>query len=231
MHGQMMDVQLTITAIMRHARRYNADAPVLSVTADAPRHRTTYGECFARAARLAGALAGRGVRPGDRIATLAWNDHRHLEIYYGVSCMGAVLHTINPRLFDEQVRYIATHAADRIVFVDLAFLPLVERVAASLPGVETWVALTDDAHLPVTSVPNLVSYERLIADGTDDFAWPDLDERSASSLCYTSGTTGHPKGVLYHHRSTVLHAYAAALPDSLDLSMQDVVLPVVPISL
>jgi fatty-acyl-CoA synthase len=228
MQGLMMDTPLTITAIMRHAERCHPDTPVVSVTADTPLHRTTYGEVFRRARRLANALARAGIRLGDRIGTLAWNDYRHLELYYGVSCMGAVLHTVNPRLFPEQVAYIVNHAHDRMMFVDPLVLPLVEKLRPHLPLLERVVVLTDDAHLPRTSLDGALSYEAFIAGESDAFDWPDLDERTASSLCYTSGTTGHPKGVLFNHRSTVLHTYACGLKDSMDLGRQDAVLAVVP---
>ncbi|MCC7411050.1 MAG: long-chain-fatty-acid--CoA ligase [Gammaproteobacteria bacterium] len=228
MLGLMMEAPLTITALMRHALSNHADVEIVSVTADAPRHRCTYGDIFRRAGQLAGALADLGMRPGDRVATLAWNDYRHLELYYGVSCSGGVLHTINPRLFEEQIVYIANHAEDRWLFVDPAFLPRIESLRDELPRLERIIVLSDDAHVPATRLSDVVSYEAFIAGTDRDFRWPDLDERTASALCYTSGTTGHPKGVLYEHRSTVLHAFASALPDALHVSMRDALLPVVP---
>ncbi|MDH5222820.1 MAG: 3-(methylthio)propionyl-CoA ligase [Betaproteobacteria bacterium] len=228
MHGLMMNTPLLITDIMRHAERCHGDTEVVSVTVDTPRHRTTLGEVFRRTRRLANALAHAGIGPGDRVGTLAWNDYRHLELYYGVSCMGAVLHTVNPRLFPEQVNYIINHAQDRLLFVDPLVLPLVEKLKPALKSVEQVVVLTDDEHLPASGVKGLRSYESFIADEQDSYDWPELDENTASSLCYTSGTTGNPKGVLYSHRSTILHAYGAALPDALDLSARDAVLPVVP---
>jgi fatty-acyl-CoA synthase len=228
MLGQMMDRPLLISALLRHAEMLHPNREIVSITADHPRHRYTYREAFARARKLANALQRLGLNPADRIATLAWNDFRHFEIYYGVSCSGFVCHTINPRLFEEQIVYIANHAEDRWLFLDPVFVPLVEKLQPQLPGIEGYVVLTDDAHMPATSLPNVRSYEALIAAEPDTFDWPDLDERMASSLCYTSGTTGEPKGVLYSHRSTILHCYTLALPDAGGLSCDDVIMPVVP---
>jgi fatty-acyl-CoA synthase len=198
------------------------------VTADHARHRYALGECLARARALSDVLDRLGAGADARIATVAWNDFRHLELYFGVSCSGRVLHTINPRLFDEQLVYIINHADDEWIFFDVAFTALLERVAPSCPRVRGYVALTSAAHMPDARLPNLECYETLIAGGATDHAWPDFDERTASGLCYTSGTTGNPKGVLYSHRSTVLHSYALALPDSAGLSALDCILPVVP---
>ncbi len=228
MLGLMMDTPLTITSIMRHAQRNFARREILSVTVDNPLHRSTFGEVFRRAAKLADALRLAGIKPGDRIGTLAWNDYRHLELYYAVSCMGAVLHTVNPRLFPQQVAYIINHAADRLLFVDPLVLPLIEKLRPALKAVEQVIVLTDDAHLPDTAQGTLTSYESFIESGSEAFDWPELDERTASSLCYTSGTTGNPKGVLFNHRSTVLHAYASALKDTLGIGHHDTVLAVVP---
>jgi fatty-acyl-CoA synthase len=228
MQGLMMEMPLTITSIMRHARTYHATREIVSVTADNQRHRYTYADAFRRVAQLAHALEGLGLRPSDRIATLAWNDHRHFEIYYAVSCAGFVLHTINPRLFSEQITYIINHAEDQYLFVDPLVVPLVETIRERLATVKGFVVLSDDAHMPASSLPNVVSYESLLAEQPDTFDWPALAESEASSLCYTSGTTGEPKGVLYSHRSTVIHAYATALPDAMNLSARDALLPVVP---
>jgi len=228
MQGLMMDTPLLITEIMRFALQNQADVAVVSVTADEPRHRSTYGEVFRRAAQLANALQGAGIRAGDRVGTLAWNDHRHLELYFAVSCMGAVLHTINPRLFPEQVQFIINDAADRLLFVDPALLPLIGALEGKLPSVERTIALTSEAALPPAARGRVTSYETFISPYPATFDWPELDERTASGLCYTSGTTGHPKGVLYSHRSTVLHAYAGCMPDVLGLSGNDCVLSVVP---
>jgi acyl-CoA synthetase (AMP-forming)/AMP-acid ligase II len=228
MQGLMMGAPLLITSIMRHSRSYHGTREIVSVTADDARHRYTYADAFRRAAQLANALQHLGFSKSDRIATLAWNDHRHLELYYAVSCSGFVLHTINPRLYSEQITYIANHAEDRYLFVDPLVLPLVESIRDRLDTVRGFVVLTDDAHMSETSLPGAVSYEALIADQPETYDWPELDENDASSLCYTSGTTGEPKGVLYSHRSTVIHAYATSLPDALSLSARDALLPVVP---
>jgi 3-(methylthio)propionyl---CoA ligase len=228
MLGQMMNRPLLISMIARHTEQWHANREIVSITADYPRHRYTYREAFARARKLTNALTRAGIARGDRIATLAWNDFRHFEIYYGVSCAGFVCHTINPRLFEDQIIYIVNHAEDRWLFIDPAFVPLIEKLQSKLAKVERFVVLTSDAHMPKTSLPNAISYEALIADESADCEWPEIDENSASSLCYTSGTTGDPKGVLYSHRSTLLHCLGAALPDVENLSGSDVILPVVP---
>ena len=229
MKGLMMDTPLLISSIAEHAANFHGDREIVSVTSDNPRHRCTIGDAVARSRQLANALARLGLNQGDRVATIAWNDYRHLEIYYGVSGAGYVCHTINPRLFAEQLVFIINHAEDRFIFVDAMFVPLLEAIADKIPNVEGFVILTDEAHMPETSLANAVCYETIIAAESPDFEWPQLDERSASALCYTSGTTGDPKGVLYDHRSTVLHAYASLAPDVMGLSSRDVVLPVVPL--
>ena len=228
MHGLMMDQPLLISMIMKYAEQAFPESEVVSVTHDHPEHRYTYRDAFRRSRKLANALERLGMRQGDRIATLAWNDFRHFELYYGVSCSGAVLHTINPRLFTDQLAYIINHAEDRWVFTDPLFIPLLEGLQEQLPGVEGFVVLTDQAQMPDTTLKNAISYEALIADESDEYDWPVLDEQTASSLCYTSGTTGHPKGVLYSHRSTVIHAITAVMPSVVGLSDRDVVMPVVP---
>jgi fatty-acyl-CoA synthase len=229
MHGLMMDAPLLITDIMRFADRNFATREVVSVTFDNPRHRTTWGEVFRRARKLANALRAAGVQPGDRIATLAWNDYRHLELYYAVSCMGAVLHTVNPRLFPEQLEFIINHAADKLLFVDPTLLPALAPLQGKIPSVEKTIVMTSAQAMPeAAKAAGLTDYESLIAGHADTFEWPELDERTASALCYTSGTTGDPKGVLYSHRSTVLHAYGGSLVDSMGLSSRDTVLAVVP---
>ena len=229
MRGLMMNTPLLVSAIARHVERNSPHREVVSVTQDVPLHRYTWGECMARARRLANALERLGLARGDRVATLAWNDYRHLEAYYGIGGAGFVCHTVNPRLFPQQIVYIINHAADRWVFTDPMFVPLLEKIAPKTPAVEGYVVLTDDAHMPETSLRNAISYESLIAPESEAYEWPLLDENEAVGLCYTSGTTGDPKGVLYSHRSTVLHAYAGVAPDVLNLSARDCVLPVVPL--
>src|SRR6202007_2613529 len=181
-----------------------------------------------RARKLAGALQRLGVQPGERIATLAWNSYRHFEVYYAVAGSGAVIPTINPRLFPDQITYIANHAEDQYVFFDLSFAPLLEKLAPLLKTVKGYVAMCARDALPKGNIPNLLCYEDLLEREKGDFAWPEFDEKTAACLCYTSGTTGNPKGALYSHRSTLIHAYAAALPDTLGISAREVVLPVVP---
>ncbi|MFT4519748.1 MAG: acyl-CoA synthetase (AMP-forming)/AMP-acid ligase II [Halioglobus sp.] len=228
MNGLMMDKSLTIATIVAHAEQVNANVEIVSVTADNPRHRYTYAQAFARARKLADSMASWGLATGDRVGTLAWNDYRHFETYYGVACSGLVCHTINPRLFPEQLVYIINHAEDRYIFVDPDFVPIVEGIAGECPGVEGWVVLCAEDRMPETSLNNAVCYETFIAAGSESFQWPDIDEKSACALCYTSGTTGNPKGVLYEHRSTMLHSYAALMPDALGISSSDVVMPIVP---
>ena len=229
MQGLMMNTPLSISSIAEHVCRFHADREIVSVTLDNPRHRYGWGDAIARAKRLANAMTGLGIKPGDRLGTLAWNDHRHLEAYYGISGAGFVCHTINPRLFADQLVFIINHAEDRLIFVDPMFVPLLENIADKIPGVEGFVVMTDEAHMPETELPNVHCYETLIASASADYTWPEFDENTASALCYTSGTTGDPKGVLYSHRSAVLHAYASIAPDTLNLSSRDSVLPVVPL--
>ncbi|WP_035882641.1 3-(methylthio)propionyl-CoA ligase [Cupriavidus metallidurans] len=226
--GQMMSAPLLISSIIRHAARYYGSTEIVSRRTEGDLHRYTYRDCELRARKLAQALGALGVQQGERVGTLAWNGYRHLEIYYGVSGMGAVCHTINPRLFPEQIAYIVNHADDKYVFFDSTFLPLVEGVAPHCPNVKGWVMMSDRAHMPAESKVDLICYEDLIDAQDGNYEWPQFDENQASSLCYTSGTTGNPKGALYSHRSTVLHSYASALPDALGCSARDVILPVVP---
>ena len=228
MNGLMMDVPLTITSIVRHAERVHGHKEIVSITRDNPRHRYTYRDCFARARQLANAMQAWDLKSGDRIATLAWNDYRHMETYYGSACSGFVCHTINPRLFLEQIVYIINHAEDRYVFLDPDFWPLIEGIAAECAGVEGWVIMTTREHMPETDRSDVLCYEEIMAAQSAEFEWPELDEQAACSLCYTSGTTGNPKGVLYSHRSTVLHTYATLIPDAMNISSGDVMLPIVP---
>ena len=229
MNGQMMQQPLLISNLLVHAERHHGEQQVVSRRVEGDIHRCSYKDLARRSRQMANALAARGVQFGERIATLAWNGYRHMELYYAVSGSGAVLHTLNPRLHPDQVVWIADHAEDQVLFFDLTFLPLVEAIAGRVKTIKAFVAMTDRAHMPATSkLPNLLCYEELIESASPDFGWPSFDENTASSLCYTSGTTGNPKGALYSHRSTVLHTYAAALPDSLNCSARDVILPVVP---
>jgi len=228
----MMQLPLLISSLIVHAERHHGDQLVVSRRVEGDIHRISYREVAARARRVANAMQTLGVQPGERAATLAWNTHRHMELYYGVSGSGRVLHTVNPRLHPDQIVYIVDHAEDRVMFFDMTFWPLIQAVAGRTRTVRHWVAMTDRAHMPpveqAATVPNLLCYEELLAATHDRYAWPVLDENTASSLCYTSGTTGNPKGVLYSHRSTVLHTMAAALPDCLGCGATDAILPVVP---
>ena len=228
MNGLMMDKQLMISSILTFADRNFPDREIVSVTADNPSHRYTYKDCFSRTRQLANALKSLGAEFGDRIGTLAWNDYRHLELYYAISGSGMVCHTINPKLFPEQVAYIVNHAEDRVLFVDLLVWPLIEALQQHFSKVEHFVVLTTEANMPETQINNVHCYETLLSKESDQFEWPEFDEKTASGMCYTSGTTGNPKGVVYSHRSTLLHAYAGALTDATAPRSVDVVLPVVP---
>jgi 3-(methylthio)propionyl---CoA ligase len=210
MRGLMMDSPLLISSILHHAERWHADVEIVTRTVEGPIARYTYRDAAGRTAQLAHALQALGAAPGDRVATLAWNTHRHFELYYAVSGIGAVLHTINPRLHPSQIAYIVNHAQDRYMFVDLTFLPIVEAIAGALASVRGYVVLTGEATMPQTSLPNALCYERLLQAQSTQIQWPVFDECTASSLCYTSGTTGEPKGALYSHRSTVLHALSGS---------------------
>ena len=229
MHGQMMQMPLLTSSLLVHAQRHHADQQIVSRRVEGDIHRYTYADLAHRTRQLANAVVALGVTDGGRVATLAWNGYRHMELYYAVSGSGRVLNTINPRLHADQVVYIADHAENEVLFFDLTFLPLVESIASRVKTVRHFVALIDRAHMPANSqIPNLLCYEDLLAAQDDRFDWPCLDEQAAATLCYTSGTTGNPKGVLYSHRSTLLHTFAAALPDSLNCSAADTLLPVVP---
>ena len=229
MHGLMQDHPLLISALIEFAERHHGDGEVVSRRVEGDIHRYTWKDVARRSRQVAQALDEEGLEFSHRVATLAWNGYRHLELYYGVSGSGRVLHTINPRLTPDQIVWIANHAEDQVLCFDLSFLPLVQSVHSRCLTVKKWVALCDADKLPADSgIPDLTSYEAWVDNHDSDYAWPEFDERSASSMCYTSGTTGHPKAVLYSHRSTMLHAYAAALPDVMGISAQDAVLPVVP---
>ena len=228
LRGQMMDMPLLISSFMQHAARHFPTTEIVSRRLEGDIHRYTYRDAEARMRQLASALEARGIAMGERVGTLAWNGYRHMEVYYAVGGKGSVVHTINPRLHPEQIAWIVNHAEDKMLCFDLSFLPIIEAIAPHCPTVKTWVAMCDANRMPQSKVVSLVCYEQLLAEGRKDWQWPEFDERSAVGLCYTSGTTGNPKGALYAHRSTVLHAYAASLPDAMRLSAKDVVLPVVP---
>jgi acyl-CoA synthetase (AMP-forming)/AMP-acid ligase II len=228
MLGLMQDRPLLISSLIEFAALNHSDEEIVSRTVEGPIHRYTYKDCAIRSRQLAKALEKLGVEQGDRISTVAWNGYRHVEIYYGVPGMGAVCHTINPRLFPEQIIYIINHAEDKYIFTDLTFVPLIEKLIDHLPNVKGFVIMTDETNMPKTALPNVICYENLLATADDDYQWPVFDERTASSLCYTSGTTGNPKGVLFSNRSTVIHSYAVCTLDGLGLSNMESILPVVP---
>jgi acyl-CoA synthetase (AMP-forming)/AMP-acid ligase II len=227
--GQMMSKPLLISSIIEHAARHFGSNEIVSRRTEGDVHRYTYRECHQRAKKLANAFRKLDIKIGDRIATLAWNGYRHMEAYYAVSGSGAVLHTINPRLHPEQIAYIINHAEDQFLLFDITFLPIIQAIASHCPTIRGFVMMCDKERLPTDGgIANLLCYEDLINANSDEFEWPLFDENSASSLCYTSGTTGNPKGALYSHRSTVLHSYASAMPDALNVSARDSVMPVVP---
>jgi len=229
MLGLMQQQPLLISSLITHAQRHHGQTEIVSRRVEGDIHRTTWAKVGQRAAQVAHALDDWQVPQGARVGTLAWNGYRHLELYFGVSGSGRVLHTLNPRLHSDQLTWIVNHAEDTVLAFDTSFLPLVQKVHAQCPTVRHWVALCEADALPAdTGIPNLVSYEAWLATHPLQYTWPELDERSASSMCYTSGTTGDPKGAVYSHRSTILHAYGGALPDTLGLSARDSVLPVVP---
>ncbi len=229
MLGLMQDWPLLLHRIIDHAATYHGGRRVISRAIEGPIHTTTYAEIRARAKKVAQRLARDGIKRGDRVATLAWNTWRHLESWYGIVGTGAVYHTVNPRLFPDQIAWIVNHAEDRVMMADLTFVPLLEKLSDRLPSIERYVIYTDAAHMPATSLKNAVPYEQWIAEVDGDFAWAQFDENTAAGMCYTSGTTGNPKGVLYSHRSNVLHALAHSSASVLGLSSTDVVLPVVPL--
>ncbi|MEA2938300.1 MAG: 3-(methylthio)propionyl---CoA ligase [Alphaproteobacteria bacterium] len=228
MLGLMQDWPLLCHRIIDHAALNHAGRGVVTRSVEGPIHSTTYPEIRARALKVAQRLERDGIRAGDRVATLAWNTWRHLEAWYGILGIGAIYHTVNPRLFPEQIAWIVNHAEDRVLMTDLSFVPLLEQIADRLPTIERYVILTDRAHMPPTSLEDAVVYEDWIADVDGDFAWQTFDENTAAGMCYTSGTTGNPKGVLYSHRSNVLLSMMATSPDAMGVSCRDVVLPIVP---
>jgi len=229
MLGLMQNQPLLISSLIDFAERHHGDAEIVSRRVEGDIHRYTYRDVARRSRQVAGALDALKLKFSDRVATLAWNGYRHLELYFGVSGSGRVLHTLNPRLHPDLVAWIANHAEDQVLFFDMSFLPLVQAFHAKCTTIKHYIALCDADKLPADSgIPNLSSYEAWIAPHPADYVWPSFDENSASSMCYTSGTTGNPKAALYSHRSTILHAYAAALPDVMCLSARDSILPVVP---
>ncbi len=228
MLGHMQDWPLLVHKIIDHAELYHGEREIVSRSVEGPIHRTNYREIAVRARKVAEALDRLGIQPGDRVATLAWNTWRHIETWYGIAGVAAVYHTLNPRLFPDQIVYIANHAEDKVLFFDITFADLVAQIAPKLPNIELYVAMTDAAHLPKANIPNLVAYEEFIAGCSGEYAWKEIDEKSACGLCYTSGTTGNPKGVLYSHRSNVLHAMMCAQVDAQGVTSRDSILPVVP---
>ena len=228
MLGLMQDWPLLLHRIIDHAANFHGERKVISRSIEGPIHTTDYRQVRARALKVSQRLSKDGIKLGDRVATLAWNTWRHLEAWYGIVGIGAIYHTVNPRLFPDQVVWIINHAEDRVMMTDLTFVPFLEKIADQLPTIERYILLTDAMHMPKTTLKNAVAYEDWIAEVDGDFKWVNLDENTAAGMCYTSGTTGHPKGVLYSHRSNVLHAYIAALPDSKGICSRDVVMPVVP---
>jgi len=228
--GQMMDRPLLVSSLIDYAAEVHSTSQIVSATVEGDVHRQTYAETRARVARLANALLKLGVKPGDRIATLAWNTHRHFELYFAISSIGAVCHTINPRLFPEQMTYIVNHAQDTMLFLDTTFVPLVQKLKSTFAPIRTYVALADPAHMPADdAIPGLLCYETLLADSAADIVWPEFDENAACALCYTSGTTGDPKGALYSHRSNVLHALFVLAATQGSFLPTRPVLPVVPL--
>ena len=228
MFGLMQDRPLLISSLIDHAATFHPHTEIVSRLPEGPVRRSSWGEIHPRAKQVANALKQLGVQPGDRVGTLAWNSDRHLALYFGVSGSGAVLHTVNPRLFPEQIDYIVNHAEDQVLFFDITFAPLVAKLAPLLKTVKAFVAMTDRAHMPALDLPNLLCWDDLILSQSTEFSWTELDERTASSLCYTSGTTGNPKGVLYSHRSTMLHTLMELAVDTFGISSEETVMLIVP---
>jgi len=228
MQGLMQDWPMTLDRVLDHARANHGHREIVTRTVEGPIERTNYANIYERAKQVSHALATSGIGLGDRVATLAWNTSRHIEAWYGAMGIGAVLHTVNPRLFPEQIAWICNHAGDKILFLDLTFVPIIEKIATQLETIRTYVIFTDGAHMPQTSLPNAIAYEEYIAGRPLDARWGGFDENTAAGLCYTSGTTGNPKGVLYSHRSNMLHAFAASMGDAFGLRARDAVMPVVP---
>ncbi|WGD53172.1 long-chain-fatty-acid--CoA ligase [Bradyrhizobium sp. CB1650] len=226
--GLMQDWPLLCHRIIDHAALIHGSQEVVTRSVEGPIHRTTYAEIRVRALKVAQMLDSHGIAVGDRVATLAWNTWRHLECWYGIMGVGAICHTVNPRLFPDQIAWIINDAADRIVMTDITFVPLLEKLADKLPNVESYVVLTDSAHMPDTTLRKAVAYEDWIAQADGDFRWRQVDENAASAMCYTSGTTGNPKGVIYTHRTNVLHAMMGNTGDAMALTATETVLPVVP---
>ena len=228
MLGNMQDGHLLISGLIEHAETYHADSQIISRTVEGPIHRYTLKDAANRSRKLANALDQLGLKQGDVVGTLAWNTFRHFELYFGVSGIGCVVNTINPRLFPEQLTYIINHAENQYLFVDLSFVGLLESISHSLETVKGIIILTDKEHMPETTLQNVMCYEELIADESEEYHWPNFDENTASTLCYTSGTTGNPKGVLYSHRSTILHTWIVSSGNVAKISSSSVILPVVP---
>ena len=229
MLGLMQNQQLLISSLIDFAERHHGEGEIVSRRVEGDIHRSNYAEIAKHSRRVANALDAMKLGFGDRVATLAWNGYRHLELYFGVSGSGRVLHTLNPRLHPDQIVWIADHAEDQVLCFDMSFLPIIKAIHSRCSTIKHYVALCDADKLPAdTGIPGLQSYEAWIGQQSEQYTWPTFDENSASSMCYTSGTTGHPKAALYSHRSTILHALAGALPDALSMSARDCVLPVVP---
>ena len=228
MLGLMQEWPLLCYRIIDHAARNHGGRPVITRSVEGPIHTTDYVEVRARSLRVAQRLDRDGIKLGDRVATLAWNTWRHLEAWYGILGIGAIYHTVNPRLFADQIVWIVNHAEDRVMMVDLTFVPLLEKLAARLPSIERYIVFTDAGHMPATTLKNAVAYEDWLAGADGDFAWKEFDENTAAGMCYTSGTTGDPKGVVYSHRSNVLHTLLSLTPDAIGASSRDVVMPIVP---